>query len=104
MPTEFSSDLLLGGWLHSHEEDTPNERIFRPDSYPFPPSRGRYGYEFLEGGSLVLLEPGATDRRVTKTGTWELGADNELVLHPAAGEKQTFRIQTLEPDRLVFRR
>jgi len=24
-------------WIHSHEEDTPDEMVLRPDDYPFPP-------------------------------------------------------------------
>ncbi|HHJ16932.1 MAG TPA: hypothetical protein ENJ80_09565 [Gammaproteobacteria bacterium] len=38
--------VLTGRWLHSHEEDSGDEMVFRPGSYDFPPSRGRMGYEF----------------------------------------------------------
>lgn len=28
-------------WVHSHEDDTKDIKVFRPVDYKFPPSRGR---------------------------------------------------------------
>lgn len=38
-------------WLHSHEEDTADVRVYRPAEYPFPPARGRDGFEFALAAS-----------------------------------------------------
>jgi hypothetical protein len=46
----------LRHWVHSHEEDTQDVRIYRPAGYDFPLSRGRVGVEFREGGELVDYE------------------------------------------------
>jgi hypothetical protein len=51
-------------WLHSYEEDTETEAVYRPESYAFPPSRGpRPGFELRPDGSCILL---AESRRRTR--------------------------------------
>src|SRR5438034_663791 len=40
-------------WLHSHEEDADAAKVYRPDDYPFPPARGRMGFELKPDGSLL---------------------------------------------------
>ena len=34
-------EQVAGRWVHSHEEDSGDELVFRPAGYAFPPSRGR---------------------------------------------------------------
>ncbi len=46
-------ECIVGHWVHSHEEDARDVRVYRPADYGFPPSRGRAGLEFREGGELV---------------------------------------------------
>src|SRR5437667_6338660 len=41
---------ILGRWMHSHEEDMQGVMAFRPKDFSFPPSRGRRGFDFREGG------------------------------------------------------
>ena len=65
-------DELLGHWVHSHEEDSGGERVYRPADYDFPPARGRRGFELRPGGELVLYGPGATDRPEAATGRWSV--------------------------------
>ncbi len=36
---------LCQRWIHSHEEDTDTEMVYRPADFAFPPSRGRTGFE-----------------------------------------------------------
>jgi hypothetical protein len=40
-------------WVHSHEEDTEDVRVYRPRGYKFPPSRGRGGFEIKENGEFI---------------------------------------------------
>jgi hypothetical protein len=49
---------LFRRWMHSHEEDEGDLRVYRPASYKFPPARGRRGLEFKPDGELVLYGPG----------------------------------------------
>ena len=46
-------EQLQGRWVHSHEEDTEDEIVFRAESsgYDFPRSRGREALELNPDGS-----------------------------------------------------
>ena len=55
-------DPLLQHWIHSHEEDTDTEMVFRPASFNFPPARGRKGFELSPDGTLIDYRIGPTDR------------------------------------------
>jgi hypothetical protein len=73
---------LEGRWLHSHEEDTADEMVFRSadSGYAFPRSRGREGFELRADGSYVGSAPGPDDRPERSRGGWSLEAGNRLVL------------------------
>jgi hypothetical protein len=72
MSDQELTTCFLGRWLHSHEEDTPETTVFRPEGYEFPPSWARTGYEFLPGGYLVFHSAGPADEPIMSLGTWEL--------------------------------
>ena len=90
---------LAKAWLHCHEEDTPTSTVYRPAGFPFRPSRGRKGFHLRPDGTLTFRQPGAADQTETADGTWKVTGD-ELEL-AGAGNNQTLRIESLEPDRLV---
>src|SRR5262245_16097391 len=73
-------DLLCRRWVHSHEEDTPTELVFRPPEYAFPRSRGRDAFELFDDGRLVEYPVGPADRREARHGRWTLN-DDRLVFH-----------------------
>lgn len=104
MPKKIKEKDLLQSWLHAHEEDTPTTTVFLPQSHPFPPSRGRTGYEFQPEGHLVEQGPGPTDRRQTSTGSWSLDEQNRLVLRMPGKPEQVLEIESLEPGRLVIKK
>jgi hypothetical protein len=90
-------------WVHSHEEDTDEEMVFRPQSYAFPPSRGRTGLDLHEDGSYAENAPGPTDRPTEAEGTWELD-DGELKLRGTDGSVRVLTISSVDSDRLVVRK
>lgn len=94
---------LAQSWVHSHEEDTASTTVYRPAAFPFPPSRGRYGFSLLPGGILTTRGPGPTDQTTTSAGTWKL-AGEKLQLLPQGGAARTLQIASVEPDRLVVRK
>jgi len=98
-------DALVGAWTHAHEEDTPDTRVYRPATHPFPPSRGRDSFTLQPDGTLVERAIGPTDRPAAAAGTWALGADDTLTLRAGGrpGER-VLRVVSVVPDRLVFRR
>ena len=104
MSEKVNEKLLIGGWLHSHEEDTEGATVFRRDTEELPPSRGRVGYEFREGGKLAQQGPGPSDRSISSEGTWVLDKDGQLILSPGNDGEQSFLVQSLDEKRLVLNR
>jgi hypothetical protein len=58
-------------WIHSREEDTGENVVYRPAGYRFPPARGREGIEFREDGAFVHYVIGPTDRSQAVKGQWK---------------------------------
>jgi len=106
MPKAITAELLHGTWVHSHEEDTDREMVFRPDTFKFPPSRGRASFQLLADGGLVESGPGPTDRREARTGSWRLEGSNKLAFYQAAQTTPTrvLRIRAARADRLAVER
>jgi len=74
---------VIGTWWRSHEEETNSdtEYIFRPDTYNFPPARGRYGFEFAANGDFAYFYPGPADQPMQQTGTWRnFGVGNNILI------------------------
>jgi hypothetical protein len=63
MANQIDRKALAQKWVHSHEEDTDDEMVFRPASYAFPRSRGRNSFELEAGGQLVTSGIGPTTAR-----------------------------------------
>ena len=97
---------LYQQWVHSHEEDTETEMVFRPASFPFPRSRGRSAFNLKPDGGLVEIGIGPTDRRQETPGTWKLGDDDTLVFYEKKQTEPTraMKIVSVDKDKLVVRR
>ncbi len=101
---EARKDALCGAWVHSHEEDTASELVFRPASYPFPPARGRACFELRPDGTYVENSPGPVDLPETSTGSWWCDG-NRLILSAAADlPGHAWELVTLDADRLIVKR
>jgi len=75
-------EQVQGRWVHSHEEDTDDELVYRSDAsgYDFPRSRGREALELNPDGSYGGVVPGPTDKpEATGGGAWAVEGD-KLVL------------------------
>ena len=75
-------ERLQGRWVHSHEEDTDDEMVFRSagSGYEFPRSRGRQAFELRPDGSYVGSAPGPADKPEPSEGSWSLEGGNRLEL------------------------
>jgi hypothetical protein len=93
-------------WVHSHEEDTGTEMVFRPASFAFPRSRGRSSMALKPGGELVEFGIGPTDRPQENQGTWKLEDDGTLSIYEKGKKKpkRTLKIVSLDKERLVVTR
>ena len=65
-------------WLHSHENDRGDTTVYRPNSYDFPPSRGRTGFMLEADGTVHQYDIAATDGLEEKSGKWVMRKDNIL--------------------------
>jgi hypothetical protein len=105
MKKQDTERILRRRWVHSHEEDTEEERVFRPAAFEFPPSRGRRSFELKPDGGLVEGRIGPTDRPLETQGTWELEDDDRLVLRLDPSETpRVMQIASVEEDRLVIKK
>ena len=84
---------LLREWLHSHEEDTLDLRIYRPADHPFPPSRGRTGFAFLANGALIVYGIAPADGVLESRGQWAFTPPNLIDIDHAS--------EMTEPETLV---
>ncbi len=100
----MKSQDLLGHWVHSHEEDTATEMVFRPAHFNFPRSRGRASFE-LQPDALIERGPGPGDAATETRGTWSVSDDGKLCFHHGPGKKaaREMKIVSAQPDRLVVR-
>jgi len=95
---------LARTWVHSHEEDSPGRAVYRPESFAFPPSRGRGGFDLNHDGTMTEFGPGPTDQTATRPGRWEVADDGSLALYPAGAEApaRVMKIASVSPDKLVI--
>jgi hypothetical protein len=95
-------ERLEGRWVHSHEEDTDDEMVFRSEAsgYDFPRSRGREALELRPDGSYGGTVPGPADKpEASGEGEWAVVDGNKLVL-----PDRVLEITAAEPGVLRVRR
>lgn len=99
-------ESLHGDWVHSHEEDTDREMVFRPAEREFPLARGRRRFALSADGTFTEEAPGPADQPEARAGSWELEDGDRLVLARGAGDEppETLVVSSAEPDRLVVRK
>jgi hypothetical protein len=95
---------LMQRWKHSHEEDSGDQMIFRPESFAFPPSRGRYGFELGSDGQALSLGPGPDDKGASQAGRWEWSGSGRLHLNLTDNSKQAYDVLSATDEKLVLRR
>src|SRR5439155_5709425 len=99
MAGKLNLDLLVRSWLHSHEEDTDTEMVFRPADYNFPRSRGRTGFELKHNGELVEIGIAPTDAQQETEGRWKLEDDNKLALYRGSESEPNRVLQVNSADK-----
>lgn len=97
---------LIRHWVHSHEEDSATEMVFRPATFKFPRSRGRTGFELHADGSLVDHGIGPADASAVTAGTWQEKGNGRIELYHARANKpaRVLQMVRVDKDRLVVQR
>jgi hypothetical protein len=106
MANTVDTKIFQGKWVHSHEEDTADEMVFRPATHSFPPSRGRRSFELRSDGSMIDHRIGPDDRPSSRSGSWDVRDTNELELRPTdpMARSTTFQVLQADPDKLVLKK
>ena len=93
---------LIGAWVHAHEDDTDEVRVYRPASYDFPPARGREGFEIKAGGECIYhgIAPADGSTSEPATWSWEEGGklvirrkDREMVMEVLSVDKEMLKVK-----------
>lgn len=96
--------VLSRHWVHSYEEDTPTEKVFRPSTYKLPPSRGRFSFELKEDGGIIEHSIGSTDKSNNSEGEWNLKIDNSKNLTIKTHSDQLLEIISVTPEKLIVKK
>ena len=101
MSDALNMQWLYKNWVHSHEEDSDNEMVFRPSTYKFPPARGRDSMDLKQDGSLILGGSAPDDRKTLKQSDWAIDKDT-LILNHSEADSRKMKIKSLTSDKLVI--
>jgi len=98
----YKSDLYQH-WIHSYEDDIINQehRTYRPATFPFPPARGREGFEIKENGVFVSYPIAPVDGNLTIKEKWTLNNDELTVTGKTTTNK--YKIISLTKEKLVLK-
>ncbi len=101
------AELLGQTWLHAYEEDEEDLLVYRPNSYDFPPSRGRTGFVLEREGVAKQYVIAPTDGLEEQVGTWEYKDKNTVLVHiPGNGhaeQRYTMQVVSLKGNVLKVR-
>lgn len=100
----YDEAALHGRWGRSPEDDSGDEIVFRPASYPFPPSRGRRFIELRPDGSYAETSPGPVDVPEESTGRWSLEGGRLVLEAGGDGPAESWKVIAAGSDGLRLRR
>lgn len=100
---ELSRAQLSGHWVHSFEEDGPDEIVYRPRGFSFPRARGRRAINLQSDGSVLDTSPGKSDLPETVAGGWNIEKESVVISYPD-GTGEHLQIKELSPEKLVIRK
>lgn len=101
LPTSMKS--LEGTWLVSREENSGDTLVFRPNTYAFPPSRGRTGFALKSYGRFEQFDIAPTDGLAGRPGTWTADGDTRLRIHLADGKDPDYTLEIVSLQKQVLK-
>ena len=94
-----SMKQLEGTWLASHEENRNDTLVYRPNTYKFPPARGRTGFALKPYGRFEQFDIAPTDGLKGREGTWTADGDPRLRIHLADGQSPDYTLEIISLDK-----
>lgn len=72
--------------------------MYRPGDYPFPPARGRVGFEFREGGEFVYYGIAPADGIARSEGRWRFEGAGRVRIELENRQVEPFTLEFLSCD------
>lgn len=98
-----SMKQLEGTWLASHEENRADTLVYRPNTYKFPPARGRTGFALKPFGRFEQFDIAPTDGLLGREGAWTADGDTRLRIHLADGQSPDYTLEIISFDKKVLK-
>ena len=98
-----SMKQLEGTWLASHEENRGDTLVYRPNTYKFPPTRGRTGFALKSYGRFKQFDIAPTDGLTGHPGTWTAAGNTRLRIHLTDGHSPDYTLEILSFDKQVLK-
>ena len=96
--TPTNMKQLEGTWLLSQEENTGDTLVYRPNTYAFPPARGRTGFAIKPYGRFEQFDIAPTDGLDGRPGTWTIDRKTKLRIHLTDELDPNYTLEILEID------
>lgn len=75
-------ETLCKNWIHSFEEDTETEKVFRTEDFDFPMSRQPREHILINSdGKITLADTFESDKPEGKSSRWDFEDENILKLY-----------------------
>ncbi|MBD2753258.1 hypothetical protein [Spirosoma validum] len=104
MAAKLKPNHLCQEWIHSTEEDSDGEAVFRPADYEFPLTRRPRDFFTLHAdGSLIKGQGTPSDSLQEDQGSWALD-NNEISFRTQDEQLQTYQIASVASDKLVLKK
>lgn len=98
-----SMKKLEGTWLASREEDKGDTLVYRPNTYKFPPARGRTGFAIKSFGRFEQFDIAPTDGLAGREGTWTAAGDTRLRIHLTDGQEPDYTLEIISLEKQVLK-
>lgn len=94
---------LEGTWLVSREENSGDTLVYRPNTYAFPPSRGRTGFAIKPYGRFEQFDIAPTDGLAGRPGTWASDGAARLRIHLTNGREPDYTLEIISLEKQVLK-
>ena len=98
-----SMKQLEGTWLDSHEENSADTLVYRPNTYAFPPARGRTGFTLKPYGRYEQFDIAPTDGLKGREGSWTAAGNTRFRIHLNDGQTPDYTLEILTFEKQVLK-
>ncbi len=93
---------LEGTWLASREENHGDTLVYRPNTYKFPPTRGRTGFAIKSFGRFEQFDIAPTDGLTGRPGTWSTAGGARLRIHLTDGQEPDYTLEIISLEKRIL--